>query len=445
MSVLPQETLTRILDSIQANNLVLLCGAGLSIPAPTRLPSALAVSRACYDKYAPTQGLAAALRDDLDALAGHFWDAGQFTTLFIDNLVPWDALTGSPNPGHEAVSDFLITRAVHGVLSANFDTMIENWAHTRKVFMRGDLDGQEAVTTAQSRGPLLKFHGCAFRSQPHTLWTRRQFMEPVIQQRIQSCTGWMNLHLPGKHLLIVGFWTDWGYLNEILETALRGSAPGSVTVIDVLDEGELESKAPGLWALLRDLSAQFEHVQASSSEALAEVRAEFSKVWMRKFFQLGRPLVEEVTGTALAPEVLEPYPALGVEDLYDLRRDAEGVPYDQAARTKEPSPDAAQAASAHLRLLNANATYKGPWYERDDGQVVRVVQGAGRSLSELRERYTEGPAVEQPDVVICAGAIDLGVPGHLVESGRGRSVVRPARGGDARWLTLEQAHEELHL
>ena len=40
------------------------------------------------------QVLPAALRDDLDALAGHFWDAGQFETLFIGNLVPWDNLTG---------------------------------------------------------------------------------------------------------------------------------------------------------------------------------------------------------------------------------------------------------------------------------------------------------------------------------------------------------------
>ena len=446
MSVLPEKTLTRILASIQANNLTLLCGAGLSIPDPTNLTSAVGVSRACYDKYAPIQNLPAELRDDLDALAGHFWDAGQFESVFIRNLVPWDDLTGSPNPGHEAVSDFLITRAVHGVLSANFDTMIENSASARKVFMRGALDGQEAVTFAQSMGlgPLLKFHGCAVRGQPQTLWTRRQLAEQAIQQRIESCTEWMNVNLPGRDLLIVGFWTDWRYLNEILQTALGGPAVGSVTVIDLLDEGELEGKAPTLWAILRDRSAQFEHVQASSSEALEEVRAEFSRVWMRRFFQLGRPLVEAATQTPVAPEILEPSSALGVEDLYNLRRDAEGVPYDRAARKKEPSPDAAQAASVHLRLLNANATYKGPWYEHD-GQVVRVVQGAGQGLSVLREQYAEGPAVEQPDVVICAGAVDLGVPGRLVESGRGHSVVRPAPGGEARWLTLEQAHQELHL
>ena len=152
-----------------------------------KLMSALAVSRTCYDTYAPTQVLPAALRDDLDALAGHFWDARQFQTLFIGNLIPWDDLTGSPNPGHKAVSDFLITRAVHGVLSANFDTIIENWAHTRKVSMRGDLDGQEAVETAHSMAPLLKFHGCAVRSRLHTLWTQRQLEEPAIQQRIESC------------------------------------------------------------------------------------------------------------------------------------------------------------------------------------------------------------------------------------------------------------------
>ena len=444
MSVLPEETLTRILASIQADNLMLLCGAGLSMPAPTRLMSAVDVSRACYDKYAPIEHLPAALRDDPDALAGYFLDAGQFESVFIRNLVPWDDLTGSPNSGHEAASDFLITRAVHGVLSANFDTMIENSANARKVSMMGALDGPEAVTFAQSTGPLLKFHGCAVRGRSQTLWTRRQLAEQVIQQRIESCTQWMHLNLPGRDLLIVGFWTDWHYLNEILETALGGPAVGSATVIDLLDEGELEDKAPSLWAILRNRSAQFEHVQASSSEALEEVRAGFSRVWMRKFFQLGRPLVEEATGTAVEPEVLEPSSALGVEDLYNLRRDAEGVPYDRAARKNEPSPDAAQAASAHLRLLNANATCKGPWYEHD-GRVVRVVQGAGQGLSVLRERYAEGPAVEQPDVVICAGAVDLGVPGRLVESGRGHSVVRPAPGGDARWLTLEQAHEELNL
>jgi hypothetical protein len=30
---------------------------------------------------------------------------------------------------------------------------------------------------------------------------------------------------------------------------------------------------------------------------------------------------------------------------------------------------------------------------------------------------------------VCAGALDLSVPGHLISSGTGSSVVRPAAGG----------------
>ena len=30
----------------------------------------------------------------------------------------------------------------------------------------------------------------------------------------------MNLNLPGRHLVVVGFWTDWGYLNDVLTEAL---------------------------------------------------------------------------------------------------------------------------------------------------------------------------------------------------------------------------------
>src|SRR6185369_13770953 len=111
---------------------------------------------------------------------------------------------------------------------------------------------------------------------------------------------------------------------------------------------------------------------------------------------------------------------------------------------KEPSQDAAQAAFAHLLLRDANADSKGPWYEYG-GRTIRVVQAGGQALSVVQERYNEAPAVEQPDLVICAGSIDLGVPGKVVASGRGGSVVRPAHGGGATWLTLEQARAELQI
>jgi hypothetical protein len=437
------ETTTRLLASIQANNLVLLCGAGLSMPAPSNLWSAVRVTRSCYDKYAPTEALPAPMRDDPDALAGHFYGTGQFVSVFLGNLVPWNDLTGSPNAGHAAVADFLITRAAHAALSANFDTLIENAAAEGKVLLRGALDGQEAVAFTQLTNPLVKFHGCLVRDQSETLWTQQQMHRPLVQERIASCAAWMQLNLPGKDLLVVGFWTDWGYLNQILENALAVPAAGSVTVVDPSASAALQQKAPTLWATLTGLSARFEHIQESGHAVLEELRVGFSRVWLRKFFRLGQPLFE-AQGPPCQPKQLEPDAGLTCQDLYKLRQDSEGVPYDRAARAKEPAPDASQAAYTHLLLTSANAVRRGAWYEHG-GQTIRVVQGGGQGLSVVQEQYSEAPIPNQADIVVCAGAIDLGVPGKVVASGHGNSVVRPAAGGDSRWLTLDRARAELNI
>ena len=79
-------TRTRLLGSIDANRLVLLCGAGLSIPEPSYLLSAVQVSRTCYDKYLPIMALPAAMRDDVEQLAGHFYSSGEFESVFLGTL-----------------------------------------------------------------------------------------------------------------------------------------------------------------------------------------------------------------------------------------------------------------------------------------------------------------------------------------------------------------------
>src|SRR5215469_1606830 len=118
---------------MEANRLVLLCGAGLSIPPPSNLMSAVGVSRVCYDKYAPVAVLSPNLRDDVDLLSGHFYRTGEFESVFLGRLVPWNELVGEPNPGHAAIADLLISGGVNAALSANFDTMIEHWASEKKV------------------------------------------------------------------------------------------------------------------------------------------------------------------------------------------------------------------------------------------------------------------------------------------------------------------------
>jgi hypothetical protein len=296
-------------------------------------------------------------------------------------------LAGEANPGHAAVADFLISGVAVAALSANFDLLIEQWAHRRRVAMRGALDGQEAENA--TGGPLVKFHGCLHIDREKTLWTTQQLTDPTIKQRIDTCSDWMKLVLPGKDLLVIGFWTDWGYLNDVLATALSGGGFNSATVIDPACSAALQTKAPALWANLMAGTAHFQHIQASGADALTELQIAFSRVWLKKFYALAKPLLE-AEGKVYAPID----PVLGIDELYDLRRDAEGTPYDKAARAKQPGAHAASAAFLHTLLLQAHATRHGAWYQYN-GKRVRVVQGAGEDINTVRERYKEPPAAVQ--------------------------------------------------
>jgi hypothetical protein len=436
-------TTTRLLSAIETDSLVLLCGAGLSIPSPSSLPSAVSVSQRCFDKWLAVEpGLDPALRNDVDKLAAHFHARGDFGRVFIP-LVPWNELVGSPNAGHAAVADLLISRGARAALSANFDALIESWAESRKVAMEGALTGQEAAG-AVSPGPLLKFHGCLHRGRPQTLWTHGQLAEAAVAQRVASCAQWMNLVLPGKHLVVVGFWTDWGYLNDVLDSAFSITNASSVTVVDPDTTANLQAKAPGLWAKLNTLSTSFEHVQASGAEALDELRTTYSRVWARRLFALGVPMASSLGIAESDALALTSPDGLSGDDLYDLRCDGEGVPYNRAAAHKVPPTSAGEVALAHMQLLHAGAARQGAWLEYK-GLSIRVVNGAGQGLSTIQSAYKEPSTLEQAEIVICAGAINLGVPARVVAMGRGASVVRPGAGGPARWMTRDEALAELGL
>ncbi|RJG40827.1 SIR2 family protein [Mesorhizobium sp. DCY119] len=432
------ELSTKLLGAIETDTLVFLCGAGLSMPSPSYLPSAARVAEICYDKWLPNENLDTALKYDVDALAGHFHARGDFASVFIP-LVPWNDLAGEFNQGHVAISDMLVSRAAHGALSANFDTMIETWAEKHKVAMQGALTGQEATTFQSVSNPLLKFHGCMRRARNDTLWTQGQLVEPAVADRVQSCSNWMNLHLPGKHLVVVGFWTDWGYLNDVLAAAFNVTNALSVTVIDPNTSAELQGKAPDLWDKLNDLSGSFTHMQESGAAVLEELRLAYSRVWARKFYTLGKPLADGA-GVVHNPDAN----ALSCDQIFDLRRDAQGVSYSHAATLKEPPAGAAEAAFAHIQLLSAGAVAGGSWLNVA-GRSVRIVNGQGQGIDQMREGHKEPTTLTQADIVLCAGAVDLGVPAKLIASGKGSSVVSPAAGGGASWLTRASALAELGL
>lgn len=427
---------------MHAGRLVLVCGAGLSMAAPSSLPAAWRVAEASFDKYVAETDPACnpAMRHDLEAFAQHFANLNTLESVFIESLVPWPTFVRPPNAGHAAVADFLVTRAVSAALSANYDTLIERCAVDNGFDFQNSLDGDEATIRARTQSPLLKFHGCATRDRTATVWAPSQLTVAPIADRIAKSKAWMAVNLRHKDLLVVGFWSDWDYLNSTLGTVLDGLAPLSVTVVDPLDPAELEAKAPDLWTLAHGAGVDFTHVQESGADALAELRREFSRNYLRGVSVAGRTAFEASKGVTCDPAWLDP-PDFDNETLYGLRRDAEGVPFGQPATKPRPT-DCEVVGAFHLMLRQAGAAHAPTGYELG-GRSIRVVNGAGSALSQIRTRFVEAPAIAPTDIVVAAGATNLPLPGSVVRVGHAGSFLRPAALGN--WFDLDGAVVELGI
>lgn len=427
---------------MNAGRLLVLCGAGLSMAPPSNLPSARVVAERCFDKYRlesdPNCDLA--LRENLEALAEHFAGLNTLNTVFIEHLVPWSAFVRPPNTGHAAIADFLITRAAVAGISSNYDTLIEQRAWAYGADFRGSLDGDEAITDFVRQAPLLKFHGCSLRDRQATVWTPSQLDEPTISRRIARSKVWMTANLRQKDLLVVGFWSDWEYLNGVIGDALINVQPLSVTVIDLSPTDALERKAPQLWEIAHAQNVTFEHVQESGATALDELRRAFSSNYLRQVLDAGRAIFEQATGVDCDPAWL------GVgnfdsEALYGLRRDAEGVSATEPAKLLRPAnPEA--LGFFHLLLRRAGAVQRSDGYDLN-GRSIRVLNGAQSILGTLRGKFVEPPAAIQSDIVVAVGATDLGVPDNVVRSGRSGDVIRPNPAGD--WYDLPGARSVLGI
>ena len=427
---------------MDAGRLVVVCGAGLSMAPPSNLPSAGRVAEMCFDKYALTADpdCDPALRQNLQALAEHFAARNTLKTVFIQNLVPWPDFVRPPNPGHAAIADFLITRAAVASLSSNYDALIERCAWDYGADFQGSLDGDEAIVHANTQGPLLKFHGCAHRDRLSTVWAPSQLADPTIAARIEASKVWLAASLRQKDLLVIGFWSDWGYLNQVVGSALKDVAPLSVTVVDLSSSDQLERKAPGLWALAHGANVRFTHVQESSADVLDELRRTFSTNYLRKILAAGRAAFEEETGKACDPAWLN-VAELDSEALYGWRRDAEGVPSGSPASKKDPG-ELEALGYFHLLLRQAGAEQGEKGY-RMNGRIIRVVNGATALLGKLRARFIEPPAAIAADVIVAVGATDAGLPSKVIRPGRAGDVVRPASGG--AWFDVQGARAELAI
>lgn len=427
---------------MSAGRLVILCGAGLSMAPPSSLPSAWQVAGMCFDKYCLTidPSLDPAFRQNLETLAEHFVGMNTLKSVFIENLVPWSDFVRPPNPGHFAVADFLITRNAVASLSSNYDTLIERCAWDYGADFRGALDGDDAIVVSQKQAPLLKFHGCSHIDRGSTVWAPSQLSDATIASRIAKSKIWMAANLRQKDLLVVGFWSDWDYLNAVLDDAVQGLNPLSVTVVDPSEPQALQTKAPNLWALSHGTNVDFFHIKESGADALDELRRAFSENYMRQVLAAGLALFETATGTPANPAWLD-VSGLDAEALYDWRRDAEGVPMGKPAMARSPV-NADILGYVHLLLRRAGAVQQASGYQLA-GQIIRIVNGAGLDIGTVARKFSEAPAAPTADVFVAAGSMDLGLPGHVIRAGTTGSVIRPSASG--RWLTMDQAQEELAL
>lgn len=436
------ETISRLLAAMNAGRLLVVCGAGLSMAPPSNLPSAWTVAERCFDKYRlesdPNCDLA--LRNNLEALAEHFAGLNALQSVFIEHLVPWRAFMRPSNTGHAAIADFLITRAAVAGISSNYDTLIERRAWDYGADFCGSLDGDEATTDAVRQAPLLKFHGCSHRDRLATVWAPSQLNDPNISARIARSKVWMAANLRQKDLLVVGFWSDWEYLNAVIGAALIDVQPLSVTVIDLSPTNALEQKAPQLWEIAHAQNVTFEHVQESGAVALDELRRAFSSNYLRQVLDAGRAAFEHSTGVQCDPAWLN-VENFDSEVLYGLRRDAEGVSAAEPAKLLRPAnPEV--LGFFHLLLRQAGAVQSADGYELN-GRSIRVLNGMQSVLGTLRAKFVEPPAAIQSDIVVAVGATDLGVPDNIVRSGRSGDVIRPNSAGE--WYDLPGARAELGI
>ena len=437
------ETAELLLPSILTGRLVVLTGAGLSMAAPSCLPSAADLADSCARKHELTgEVLPRELHSRLPDLACQFYQRGQLASYFLTRLVAWRPFLGEPNRGHEAIADFLGCGACDCTVTANVDFLVENAARRLgEPAFESALDGDQAAIELEHR-PYLKLHGCCQKARRETLWCPAQLDEGTWQGRVGSSSRWLDARLPQRDVLIVGYWTDWDYLNRVLLSCLGNALPRAVVIVDPSSSEALELKAPDLWAWAARPEINRIHERMSGDQFLDELRARFSAMLLREIVETGRGVFVAAGGRAdTEPPLFNEH---NTTDLYALRRDWTGTPSNMVSRSRAASLHHEQFGAFVLRLVAAGAALEGPYFAVRSSRV-RVIHAAGRLLYTVRRDFRAGAFPgNHPDITVCVGAEDDGgVPADIVRSGEGPSILRP--GDQGKWCTHREAPMQLGI
>jgi len=430
----------KALDALFADRLALLCGAGLSMAAPSSLPSAAALAWKAKTKYDATYGADRdPLPESIDDQAEFFFRRNELAGVYLRTYIDQDAFAAEPNKGHFAAADLLLIGAITTAVSTNVDTLIETAGNMLFGHVGAGVSRARVAALPGGVAPLLKIHGC-WSDPPGTVWAAGQVVTDPIKTRIEESAHWLANRLLDRDLVIVGYWTDWDYLNQVLEMSLGAVNPSRVIVVDPCETASFEAKAPALFALGQRASQEFCHVRSSGDDFLDRLRVDFSRSFIRRVLHAGVASYDAHAGKNPDNVWLEPT-STDAEILWRIRRDLEGRNPNEPAKARAPIEEPLLGMT--LLQLQARGAVADGCYWNLGGRRVRVLRTANRPLHEVEAAFARETApVVAPELVIAVGAEALPL---LPSIARGSGTGSIARGATGRWLSRTDAVAELGL
>lgn len=428
------------LSALLSDRLALLCGAGLSMAAPSSLPSAATLAWRAKQKYDATYGTdRAPLPESIDDQTEFFFQRGELATGYLRTYIDKDAFAAEPNSGHFATADLLLTGAVTTAVSTNVDTLIETAGNMLFGHVGVGVSRARVAALAPDVSPLLKIHGC-WSDPAGTVWAASQVTAEPIKSRIEECGAWLTNRLLDRDIVIVGYWTDWDYLNQLLAASLEAVNPSRVIVVDPCETETFADKAPALFALGQRATHEFRHVRCSGDLFLDKLRVDFSRAYVRQVLHAGVAAYTAQTGVNPNAEWLNPT-STEADVLWRIRRDLEGRNPNEPSKARVPNDEPLLGLTL-LQLQARGAVADGNFWNLG-GERVRVLRTANRALHEVEAAFArETPPVLAPQYVIAVGAEALPLPASI---SRGSGTGSIARGSSSRWLSRTGAVEEFGL
>jgi hypothetical protein len=426
------------LTSLLSDRLSLLAGAGLSMAPPSSLPSAGTLAWKAKQKYdatycPPNDPLPAGIEEQCDYL----FHREELASIYFKRLLDPDAFAGRPNAGHYCVADLMLVRGIKIAVTTNVDTMIETAGQWLYGQIDIGLDGLSVAAFPHDVVPLLKLHGCRTADPNNMVWAPAQIEAPPVSDRIASSSVWLQGRLPDSDLLVVGYATDWDYLNGLLAKTLGTISPVRVIVVNKSESEAFVAKAPELTALGQRATVEFLYVKASGADFLEALRLEFSKSFVRQVLHAGQASYQGITGNPPAPELLSA-PALSNDDLWAMRRDLEGRAPNRPSIERAPTAGPLLGFTL-IQLRAKGAQLDGPFWMLGDTRI-RVIRAEGKMLHEVQAEFeNELAPILAPDVIVAVGAEFFALPTNFA---RPETPATIARGTVGRWLTRQQAETE---